>query len=58
MSKLEEKRKAWQRMQAENVWNEHPDWSRKEWGQEAFENNTNLGYWDWVWHQIESNHEK
>ena len=35
------------------VWSEHPKFSRCEWGEEAYEHDTVLGYWDWVIAQIE-----
>lgn len=33
---------------------EHPDWPRSEWRHEVQNNDTRLGYWEWVVHQIES----
>lgn len=39
---------------AKDIWGEHPDFSRTEWGVEAGERNTQLGYWDWVQHQIDA----
>lgn len=38
-----------------DVWGEHPYYSRAEWNREAGDNNTNLGYWDWVEAQKEMN---
>jgi hypothetical protein len=29
-------------------WDEHPDFSVEDWGNEARYNHTRLGYWDWV----------
>lgn len=33
---------------------EHPVWSREHWGQEAEDGDTQLGYWEWVVHQLEA----
>jgi hypothetical protein len=30
------------------VWGEHPDWPRQDWQYEVANEDTNLGYWDWV----------
>lgn len=32
---------------------QHPQWPRSQWVQAVTENRTNLGYWQWVLHQIE-----
>lgn len=29
-------------------WGEHPDYRVADWGYEAGNNDTRLGYWDWV----------
>ena len=36
------------------IWGEHPVYTVQWWGYEASENNTRLGYWEWVVHQIEA----
>lgn len=41
----------------ENVWEESPEYPRSDWKDEVNNDDTNLGYWDWVEHQIESNDE-
>lgn len=33
---------------------EHYKWTREEWQLEVAERNTQLGYWEWVLHSIES----
>uniref|UniRef100_A0A6M3IMI3 Uncharacterized protein n=1 Tax=viral metagenome TaxID=1070528 RepID=A0A6M3IMI3_9ZZZZ len=38
-----------------NVWDENPEYPRSDWKDEVNNDDTNLGYWDWVEHQIESN---
>lgn len=35
-------------------WEEHPEWDRSDWRQDVANGDTNLGYADWVRHQIES----
>lgn len=35
------------------LWGEHPDYPRKDWAYEVGNNDTNLGYWDWVSHRLE-----
>lgn len=32
---------------------EHPQYTRDEWRQEVRDDNTLLGYWEWVAHRIE-----
>jgi len=36
-------------------WGEHPEHSQYEWVIDVSENNTRLGYWDWVLDQIDAN---
>ena len=36
-----------------DVWGSHPEHDRDRWRSEVWEECTNLGYWDWVLHQIE-----
>lgn len=43
-----------ERMQDPPWWPEHTHWTREDWRQEVREDNTLLGYQDWVEHQIES----
>lgn len=44
----------WDLYGTEGEWNEHDVFGRDTWGQEASENNTTVGYWEWVEHQIEA----
>lgn len=34
-------------------WGEHPDWPAADWAIAAREDETRLGYWDWVEAQID-----
>lgn len=36
-----------------SIWDEHPDYPASDWQHEVSEDNTRLGYWDWVGHEIE-----
>lgn len=36
--------------------NEHPRHQKTDWSQEVQNDDTKLGYWDWVIHQVESEH--
>lgn len=36
-------------------WGEHPHYIRQAWRQEVDNEDTNLGYWEWVVHQVEAN---
>lgn len=36
---------------------QHPYWERTDWCAEAAQNNTQLGYWEWVVHRLEENAE-
>jgi hypothetical protein len=36
------------------IYHEHPDYSREDWRQEVADDNTLLGYWEWVDHQLEA----
>lgn len=38
-----------------DVWGEHPHYDRSSWRHEVSNEDTNLGYWEWVVHQIEAN---
>ena len=42
----------------DGVWSEHPKYLRSDWQYEVTNGDTNLGYWDWVWHMIESNEDE
>ena len=53
MSKLEEEIEKARAMQADNVWAEHPTYPREDWRTDVANNDTNLGYWDWVEIKIE-----
>ena len=37
----------------DSAWDYHPNYTRADWGYEANNNDTNLGYADWVNHQLE-----
>jgi hypothetical protein len=37
-----------------DVWASHPDVSREDWKYEVANGNTNLGYWEFVCHTLES----
>jgi len=39
-------------MEEENVWGEHPQFTRDGWRTDAGDGDTNLGYWDWVRHRV------
>lgn len=41
-------------LRAGNPWCEHPQYPRDDWRFEAAANDTQLGYWEWVSHQIEN----
>ncbi len=57
MSKDKEIQKIVRETANDDWWGEHPDWTREEWRLEIAERNTQLGYWDWVFHLIEANDE-
>lgn len=38
----------------DGVWGQHPGFPRKDWQYEVGNGDTNLGYWDWVGHQLEA----
>jgi len=40
--------------QPRSIWDEDPKFPASEWRREAWEDNTRLGYWEWVQHQRES----
>ena len=37
-----------------NLWNDVQEFPRSEWRREVCDGNTNLGYWEWVEHQLEA----
>lgn len=37
------------------TWGEHPDYPVRDWKREVDNNDTRLGYWEWVVHQLDSN---
>ena len=38
-------------------WGQHPKYPRADWGSECFDNNTTLGYWEWVVGRIDDEDE-
>jgi hypothetical protein len=40
--------------QRQGTWAELPEYPRHAWRHEVEEQNTQLGYWDWVEHQLEA----
>ena len=42
----------------DDTWSEHPKYPRSWWNQEAGNDDTHIGYWDWVESQIEQNGEE
>ena len=36
-----------------SCWDEHPDFPRDDWKEEAYNDETVIGYWDWVASQVE-----
>lgn len=41
------------RERVDDVWEEHPDFSRFDWKDACWDGETNLGYWEWVEHLLE-----
>lgn len=41
-------------MPSEDLWDEDPEYPRRDWAYEVQNNDTLLGYWEWVEHQRES----
>jgi hypothetical protein len=41
------------REQQTNVWSQYPGYPKSDWRDEVMHNDTTLGYWEWVEHQIE-----
>ena len=41
------------RMMEEDVWQEHPRYEKWEWKAEVSNDDTILGYWEWVQHRLE-----
>jgi hypothetical protein len=39
----------------EDIWSQHSAFPREEWKREVIDGNTQLGYWEWVNHQIDMN---
>jgi len=37
----------------DNLWSEYTDFPRCDWQYDVANGDTNLGYWDWVEHQLE-----
>jgi len=40
-------------VEEQDIWKEDPEWTRNDWHREVRDDNTLLGYWDWVEHQKE-----
>ena len=38
-------------------WGEHPDWPRQDWRQEVASEDTQVGYWEWVFNKVQSEDE-
>lgn len=34
-------------------WGEHPDWSRPDWRDEVVKEDTQCGYWEWVFNKVQ-----
>lgn len=45
------------RLEAEDCWGEYSPCPREDWKDDVLNDSTNLGYWDWVRHKIESDGE-
>ena len=39
------------------IWGSHPTWPTDDWKSEVDNDDTRLGYWEWVVHQIEQHGE-
>lgn len=37
-----------------NGWGEHPDWPRQVWREDVINENTQCGYWEWVFNNIQN----
>lgn len=44
----------WQQRQRDDIHSQHEEFPRSSWREEVDALDTQLGYWDWVWRQIES----
>lgn len=42
---------------AENDWGDHPKYVRYNWVDDVTAGNTQLGYWDWVYHSLQVEHD-
>ena len=38
----------------DDLWSEDPDCPRRDWQNQVFKGDTNLGYWQWVQHEKEA----
>ena len=54
LSLMEIELEAVDQMERDDCWMEHPNWPREDWRYEVGNKDTNLGYWDWIRHQIEA----
>jgi hypothetical protein len=41
-------------LKRQNLWNDVPEYPRSDWRYQVGNGDTNLGYWDWVEHQLEA----
>ncbi len=44
-------------LKKQNLWGEHPEFIRERWIKQVICHETNLGYWEWVQHQLETDAE-
>jgi hypothetical protein len=40
-------------LKQDNLWNDVPEYPREDWKREVANDDTNLGYWEWVNNQFE-----
>lgn len=43
-----------QALQKDDLWNDFDEYPRTDWKYEVANGDTNLGYWEWVFHRIEA----
>ena len=56
-SQLQEQYDAIAKIKKADLWGEYPYFLRTDWRDEVAAQDTHLGYWDWVIHQLESAHD-
>lgn len=44
------------KLQLVHIYSEHPKWTRGHWSAEVYDDDTQLGYWEWVEHRVEEEH--